>query len=320
MATSIPFSRSSENAVSDLKRLLAQAGIVVVAEDTLNHAIKFQAVFENRSFALLLYFTKKTGESSKVVLEKETDVISRLVTRVLSERPLAAGPGPLAAGMRLEQVRGVTRVGVDESGKGDYFGPLVIAGVCIIPEDEPSLIRVGVRDSKLTSDRQTALIAEKIKSQIGEKRLDIIYISPERYNDLYSRMRNLNRLLAWGHARVLENLLEKSPCTVAVCDQFGDESYIKTALMERGRAVTLIQTPRAEQDLAVAAASILARDTFLKKLAELSDTYCMSFPKGASAVIGAAREFVRRRGPSELRKVAKIHFKTTETVLGEAQV
>ena len=109
----------------------------------------------------------------------------------------------------------------------------------------------------------------------------MIHINPEKYNDLYGRMRNLNRLLAWGHAKVLENLLERNDCAVAVCDQFGDESYIKNAVMERGKAVRLIQTPKAERDIAVAAASILARDTFVRRLSEMSEKYGVTIPKGA---------------------------------------
>jgi ribonuclease HIII len=100
-----------------------------------------------------------------------------------------------------------------------------------------------------------------------------------------------------------------------VCDRFGDESLIKRALMEKGKAVRLVQTPRAEQDPAVAAASILARDTFLRKLGEMSESYAIRFPKGASNVLETARDFVTTHDPSELGKVAKLHFKTTEKVL-----
>jgi len=184
------------------------------------------------------------------------------------------------------------------------------------PDDEPGLIEIGVKDSKLLQDRQIAVIAEKVRSLAGSPRYEVIFINPEKYNELYVTMRNLNRLLAWGHARVLENLLERNSCDVAVCDQFGDESYIKRAVMEKGKAVRLIQTPRAEQDIAVAAASILARDTFVRKLADMSRKYGMNIPKGASPQVEeVARELVRQKGKEELAKAAKLHFKTTQRVL-----
>jgi ribonuclease HIII len=313
MGASLPFVRPKGSATDDLKALLRAAGIIVVAEDILDNAFKLHAVYKDRSFSLILYFTKQRGESSKVVIEKETEEIRRAVTSAL----LREAPSP-SGGTRnptLATVRGKLHIGIDESGKGDYFGPLVIAGVCILPEDEARLIEIGVKDSKLLTDKQVSLIADRIKSLVTERRFDIVTIGPEKYNEIYPKMRNLNRLLAWGHARVLENLLERTPCDLAVCDQFGDESYIRQAAMERGKTVTLIQSPRAEQDMAVGAASILARDAFLKKLAELSEKYAIQLPKGATTVIHAAKDFVEKHGGDELGKVAKLHFKTTAKVL-----
>jgi ribonuclease HIII len=280
----------------------------------MEHAVKLHADHDGRPFSLVVYFTAKTGKSSKVVIEKETDAIRDAVFTALGKASL-----PLSspkANLSLSQLRGRTHIGIDESGKGDFFGPLVIAGVCIEPDDEMALVKAGVKDSKLISDGQVLTIAEKIRTLVSDKRYDVIHMGCEKYNELYGRIHNLNRLLAWGHARVLENLLEKSPCSLAVCDQFGDERYINSALMEKGRAITLIQMHRAEADLAVAAASILARDTFLRKLKELSEKYGITLPKGATHVIEPGKTFVAAHGQAELVKVAKLHFKTTEKVIG----
>jgi len=314
VATSIPFVREKDRAISALKDLLIKAGIVVVSETIMDHAVKLHADHDSRPFSLVVYFSAKTGQSSKVVIEKETDAIRDAVVSALgnASQPLST-PTPAIS---LSQLRGRTHIGIDESGKGDYFGPLVIAGVCIEPDDEMPLVKAGVKDSKLISDAHVISIAEKIRSVVSERRYDVIYIGPDKYNDLYARIHNLNRLLAWGHARVLENLLEKSPCSLALCDQFGDESYIKQALMEKGKTIKLIQMVRAEADLAVAAASILARDGFLRKLKDLSEKYGIALPKGATHVIEPARSFIKTHGESDLRKVAKIHFKTTEKVIG----
>jgi len=206
------------------------------------------------------------------------------------------------------------RIGTDESGKGDYFGPLVIAGFYLPPDQEGVLKELGVRDSKLISDNRCRDIAETLQKGYP---CSIVAVGPEKYNELYEKFLNLNKLLAWGHARVIENILEKMDCRLAVTDQFGDERFVRNALMARGKTITLIQKVRGESDPAVAAASILARAEFLRKLHFLGQDWQMELPKGASlAVEAAAAEFVRKHGRENLAKVAKLHFKTTTKALG----
>lgn len=206
------------------------------------------------------------------------------------------------------------QIGIDESGKGDYFGPLVIAGVYVAREQEEPLRAAGMQDSKALSEKRATALAEQIRVLCP---FTIVAIGPERYNSLHASFKNLNRLLAWGHARAIENLLEQVPCNRVVADQFGDERFLKNALMAKGRTVTLIQKPRAEEEVAVAAASIIARAEFLRRLQDLSTRYGVTLPKGASdMVITAGKEFVRRHGTEALSQVAKLHFRTTASVLG----
>jgi ribonuclease HIII len=205
------------------------------------------------------------------------------------------------------------QIGIDESGKGDYFGPLVIAGVYVPHAQEEQLKALGVRDSKTLSDAKATSLAAQIRTQCSYA---IVAIGPERYNALHTSMKNLNRMLAWGHARAIENLLEKVDCQRVVADQFGDERFLNNALMAKGRNVTLIQKPRAEEEVAVAAASILARAEFLRRLQELGTKYGVTLPKGASdAVIQAAKQFVQKHGADALGQAAKLHFRTTVNVL-----
>jgi ribonuclease HIII len=206
-------------------------------------------------------------------------------------------------------------IGTDESGKGDYFGPLVIAGVFLPEEQEPVLKELGVRDSKRTSDNRVRELAEVLKK--GYKH-SVVSIGPERYNELYAALRNLNRILAWGHSRVIENILEQVPCRLAVTDQFGDKAYVLSALMKKGQHIELIQKPRAEEDLAVAAASLLARAEFLKRLHFLSRECGLEIPKGASHLVEeAGLKLVQKHGPQVLDRVAKKHFKTTARILAQ---
>ena len=208
-------------------------------------------------------------------------------------------------------------MGSDESGKGDYFGPLVIAGVAVTPETEKLLETMGVMDSKKLKDKQIGALATQIRTQLDASAISIVEISPKRYNELYqtfkSRGQNLNHLLAWGHATVIENLLEQgNPCTWAVADQFGSEHYIKQQLKPKGKTIHLHQQHRAEAITAVAAASILARDRFVQKLQKLSADAGSPLPPGASAAVKtAARQLVLSKGASYLGQVAKLHFKTT---------
>ena len=212
-------------------------------------------------------------------------------------------------------------IGTDESGKGDYFGPLVSAGVYVDESSAKELSVYGVTDSKKLTDSKNLEIARDV-ARICKGRFAVIEISPAKYNDLYEQFRkekkNLNTLLAWGHAKAMEEILSKVDCRVAIADQFADERFILSKLQEKGKSLKLIQMPKAEQNIAVAAASVMARARFLQKLSKLSNEYQINLAKGASqAVIEIVKKFVNMYGRESLRKVAKLHFKTTVQVLRE---
>jgi ribonuclease HIII len=209
-------------------------------------------------------------------------------------------------------------IGTDESGKGDYFGPLVVASVLVDGLTASRLEELGVKDSKLLTDKRCRELAAHIR-EICRGQYAEVEVLPEHYNELYERFhtegKNLNHLLAWGHARAIENLLVRCSCTHAVADHFGDEHYIHSKLMDQGKRLHLIQVPRGERYLAVAAASILARDRFLAHLKKFGQEYGMVLPKGASgAVVEAAKAILHAKGIPALRKVAKLHHKTTTKV------
>ena len=209
--------------------------------------------------------------------------------------------------------------GIDESGKGDFFGPLIIAGVYVDEQTAPEVRNIGVCDSKMIkSDKKICEIAEKIRAIVGN-RYTIVTLPPITYNRLYAKIGNLNRLLAWGHARCIENILEKVPeCMHALSDKFGDESLIRRALMEKGRKINLEQRTKAESDIAVAAASILAREGFVKGCAKLSEQFELEFPKGAGpAVKETGRILLSRYGADAFNDCAKLHFKTYQELLNE---
>ncbi len=205
------------------------------------------------------------------------------------------------------------RIGTDESGKGDFFGPLVTAAFLVQSREiENLLLDLGVTDSKKLSDTKIKDIESKIK-KLGP--FEIIKISPVKYNELHSKMKNVNKILAWSHARAIENLLTKNNCNVVVADQFGDARLIEDSLFKLGKKVTLVQQHKAERDTAVAAASILARAAFIDSIAELSKKLGERLPLGAGkTVIDTGRKLSQNIGVNQLNEVAKIHFKTFEEI------
>jgi ribonuclease HIII len=207
-------------------------------------------------------------------------------------------------------------IGVDESGKGDFFGPLVIAGVYVDGDAVRRLRDLGAVDSKrIGSDERIAKLAAEIR-QVRGVAWEVISIHPERYNQLYDKFGNLNRLLAWGHARVIENLLERVPdCPRAISDQFANPAVLQRALQERGRGIELVQRTKAESDPAVAAASILAREAFVAWLKAQGVRYGVECPKGVSeAVKQSARKLVEENGVEILQVLCKAHFRTSDEI------
>lgn len=254
------------------------------------------------------------------------DELAELVERQLAGLANATADAGAPAKATTRSVpdlpRDVPWAGTDESGKGDYFGPLVSAAVVVDAGIADQLDALGVRDSKKLSDRRVNELAPKLRKLLAG-RYDLTPIPPPTYNKLYQAMRrekkNLNTLLAWGHARSIEDLLGKGVCPdYVIVDQFADASYIERKLLSdtRETGIRIIQFPKAEADLAVAAASILAREAFLAWLARASRELGMTLPKGASAhVIEAARQIVATCGEEALGNYAKLSFKTTQKVL-----
>jgi len=205
------------------------------------------------------------------------------------------------------------RIGVDEAGKGDFFGPLCIGGLYADEKGIKKLISLNIKDSKKISDKSILDIAEVLKANF---QIAVVRIFPEKYNELYLKFKNLNSLLAWGHTAVISQLVEKTSCKNVIIDQFANKAVVEGAVKRKKMSINLEQRTKAEEDPIVAGASIIARAAFLKGLQELSSKYEEKLPKGASSfVIEAGKKFVDKHGPEALEKVAKLHFKTKENIL-----
>ena len=226
----------------------------------------------------------------------------------------AGGKAGAASGASRPTVDPTPRLGIDEAGKGDYFGPLVVAGVRISGEDAARKLReIGVRDSKDLSDAQAAHLAALIPDCVGAGNTYVVAPTLEEYDTRRVEAGNVNRLLGELDAEIISNL--EGEVEVVVVDEFAKaaRSYIRSHVPA---GVRLEVRVRAEDDAAVAAASILARARYLEELGKLSRKVGFVLPKGSTHVLAAARRVFRERGEEGLAEVAKIHFSITEKITG----
>lgn len=270
-------------------------------------------LFETKPYCL---YAASRGKVNVLVYQKGPKVLvqgkdtTEFVTNILE--PQILGEAELGYEEVLHPEMYQPHIGVDESGKGDFFGPLVIAGVYVDTSAVRALREIGAVDSKrISSDSKIEQIAQAIRT-IPSLRWEVVQINPDRYNALYEKFGNLNRLLAWGHAKVIELLLERVPdCPQAISDQFANPAVLQKALQTKGKGIELIQRTKAESDPAVAAASILARERFVHWLRDTGDKLGFNLAKGASILVKEqAIKLIQTQDSSVLHGVAKMHFKT----------
>ncbi len=201
------------------------------------------------------------------------------------------------------------RIGCDESGKGDYFGGIVVAGVYLNEDLEAKISKFGIKDSKKLSDKRIFTIADSLKKAVP---YSIVRIYPEKYNELYNKMQNLNKILAWAHCTVIKNLYIKNNCELAIIDKFTVKEHITNNLTKLEKPIEVFEFTNAESDMAVASASIIARQAFIQMIKKLNTEFKLELPLGSSHIKEKARDIVKKHGFEILRKIAKFHFKTTK--------
>ncbi len=255
---------------------------------------------EKEKFKLLTYFGKK---GIKLVLQgnQELEEYKSLSEIIFGEQ------------LFLNTVENEPEeyIGIDESGKGDYFGPLVICGVAIDNKTRNQLSKLNVVDSKQLSNGEIKKVSVSLQNILSGK-FDVIQINPEKYNQLYDTFKNLNRLLAWGHAKVIENLLTKIKVGTAISDKFGNEKTLINSLQKLGREIQLRQETKAEKYLAVAAASIIARAKFLEWFDKTNASHKLNLKQGSSLEIQKYFLQLKKEVPSLIPSIAKLHFKISE--------
>ena len=215
-----------------------------------------------------------------------------------------------------EDLYHITSIGSDEVGTGDYFGPVVVCAAYVNIEDIKFLEELKVKDSKEITDDYIRKIAPTIAKKID---YELLVLSNKEYNEKYKTIKNINKIKAIMHNKVLYTLHQRhSDCNKIIIDEFAKENsyfnYLKEVTnVERN----LIFTPKAEnKNMAVGAAAILARFTFLEIMDKLSDKYHEPLLKGASSEVDKqAERLIEKYGKEVLDDIAKLHFINTERIL-----
>lgn len=248
--------------------------------------------------------------SGKLLLQgKEAEVYRGLLGDV------SADALPYHAALKLHpKPLPVEWVGTDETGKGDYFGPLVVGGAVVKRDQLELLATLGVGDSKSIANSRIGDLARQVEAACVTR---VMVLKPAKYNALHASFGNINKLMAWCHGKIIEELLEATSADFVLVDRFAKDETMKRALGERGKAARFAQRPKAESDPAVAAASIVARAAYLRTLNAIGRPYGMKLPGGAGApVLTAGRQFIEQHGRAQLGEVAKLHFSTTQQIGG----
>jgi ribonuclease HIII len=293
----------------DLRSLLDREGVEIAGSRAIDHGTQYDLARNDETAKLNVYHTGKIsagGRASGLRELLESWRTAQTGTRASTAR---AGGRPI--------LDGTPRLGIDEAGKGDYFGPLVVAGVRIIhAETARKLQEIGVRDSKEIRASGISRISGRILEAVGLGNVNVISLPPPEYESRRAAAGNVNRLLGELDATIMGKLVDE--VEVVIVDEFARSarSYLEPFVPD---GVRLEVRPRAEDDAAVAAASILARARQLEEIGRLSERVGFGLPLGATHVVEAGRRVVGEFGEDGLAEVAKIHFATTHGVLKMAE-
>lgn len=296
----------------DLRRLLDRERVEIVSSREIDYGTQYRLARGDEAENLNVYRTGKISTGSKASGLRDLLEGWRLSSFPQkkngdeNESGAPSGRGPVLAA--------TPRTGIDEAGKGDYFGPLVVAGVRILGEKAAKALQdIGVRDSKDLGASTVRRMAARIPDAVGTQNVRVLALPPQEYEKRRASAGNINRLLDELDAGIIDEL--KAEVEVIVVDQYA-VSARKNLAPFVPEGVSLEVRTRAEDDAAVAAASILARARFLEEMERLSERVGFTLPLGATHVIGAARRVYRERGMAGLEEVAKVSFRTTKKVTG----
>lgn len=299
------FQKKADTEVVNIAKNLKKNGFIV--SETAKKLYNYEISVNNKSeqLKILVYFGKK-GVKTIVQGNAESNLFKK-INEILFGKSLFATDSIMETGF-------TEYIGTDESGKGDYFGPLVVAAVYIDENIKNELEKIGVKDSKQISDNNIKILETHVKRIVGD-RFSIVQINPEKYNQLYNSFSNLNKIMGWAHSKAIENLILKIDCRNVISDKFGNEKLIKDELQKKNIQLNLYQTVKGERFTAVAAASILARAKVIDWFNQQNNLNGFDIPKGAGEHVNKiADKILQIRNKEYLLKLIKFHFKNSQII------
>lgn len=299
------FQKKAQSEIENITNKIENKGFSITSP--IKKLYNYEVIVNSKSeqLKILVYFGKK-GVKTVIQGNAETNLF-REVNEILFGKNLFDYKS-------IDDLELSEYIGTDESGKGDFFGPLVIASVYIDEKTGDKLEKVGVKDSKLFSDNNIKILELSIKKIVGDN-FSIIQINPEKYNQLYESFANLNKIMGWAHSKAIENLVTKIGCKNVISDKFGNEKLIKDELAKKNVQVNLFQTPKGERFTGVAAASILARAKVIDWFTMRSKENGFEIPKGAGDKVNQVADKILQINNKEyLLKMIKFHFKNSQNI------
>lgn len=289
--------------IRNLKKLVSNSNLSTDEIILKQYNYEFNAVYNKSTVKVLVYFGKK-GIKTILQSDEKSDLYKKVKNIISDELMLEL--------VDLELKEPEEYIGTDECGKGDFFGPLIVAAVYVNSDTKKNLLRIGVKDSKDLSDYQINLLAKEIKKIVADN-FTVISINPKKYNEVYERFGNLNSLLNWAHSKALSNLFDKVDCKTVITDKFSNKDLDISSLSKHSD-VEFIQETKAERYVGVAAASIIARESFLDWF-ENKERIGLDLPKGSSIETEVfAKKLLNSIGKEKLNELAKLHFKTYKKI------
>ncbi len=289
--------------IHNLKKLVSNTNLSTDEIILKQYNYEFNATYNKSTVKVLVYFGKK-GVKTIIQGDEKSDLYKK-VKDIISDELMLELVDP-------ELKEPDEYIGTDECGKGDFFGPLVVAAVHVNAHTKKNLLRIGVKDSKDLSDYQISLLAREIKKIVADN-FTVVSINPKKYNEVYERFGNLNSLLNWAHSKALSNLFDKVDCKTVITDKFSNKDLDISSLSKHSD-VEFIQETKAERYIGVAAASIIARESFLDWF-ENKERAGLDLPKGSSIETEVfAKKLLNSISKEKLNELAKLHFKTYKKI------
>jgi len=298
-----------EKKLCEIENFLMQNGIFLKTLKEIPYGTQILIEGQNSEGKINIYYSDKKGLS--VVESPSSDLTQKLRYCIEGQDVRRVA---IAQNQSEKSGKFVARIGTDEAGKGDFYGPLITAGFFVDSiETEDDLRKMGVCDSKKLNDKEIAELAKKLHAKY-KNNIAIMRPSVEKYNELYSKFKNLNILLGWAHAKVIEELKTRfGQIKLANVDKFADKSLISRHLTNFSDLKIDAMVKGEDNDIAIAAASIIARSYFVGKMHELSQNFGIKIPLGANSIVKTiGKQFIEKHGRENLKYVAKLHFKTAQ--------